>query len=189
MATTRLRKAFRYPDDSDDGQGREELDEEEQEKVIQRLHMQNDKRNSEYRIIFALLPLFSTVVFIPSLFSSGASVRETFASFLSILSLVATAYAMKYLPLRHPDPKGKRPVRNPDVARLQELLLPVDAAVCGLLALIYLFSTPMDLSVGVPSSAYLLPGAMLIIIVIARRVMVSVDLSHLETLRYDYKGA
>lgn len=30
---------------------------------------------------------------------------------------------------------------------------------------------------------------MLIIIVIARRVMVSVDLSHLETLRYDYKGA
>ena len=65
---------------------------------------------------------------------------------------------MKYLPLRHPDPKGKRPVRNPDVARLQELVLPIDSAVCGLLALIYLFSTPMDLSVGVPSSAYLLPG-------------------------------
>lgn len=30
MATTRLRKAFRYPDDSDDGQGHEELDEEGQ---------------------------------------------------------------------------------------------------------------------------------------------------------------
>jgi hypothetical protein len=51
MATTRLRKAFRYPDDSgDDEQGREELDEEEQDVVIRQLQAQNDKRNSEYTV-------------------------------------------------------------------------------------------------------------------------------------------
>ncbi|KAL4896320.1 hypothetical protein BDV59DRAFT_199518 [Aspergillus ambiguus] len=188
MATARLRKAFRYPDDSeDDGQAREELDEEEQDRVIQRLQMQNDRRNSQYSIIFAILPLFSTTVFVPSLFSSGSTVRELFISFLSILSLLATAYAMKYLPLRHPDPKGKRPVRNPDFARIQELVLPANAAVCGLLTLMYLFSSA-ELS-SIPSSAPLIPAAMLITIVIARRVMISVDLSHLENLRYDYKGA
>jgi hypothetical protein len=68
MATTRLRKAFRYPDESGDEQGRGELDEEglfcvfsssyvlftdrllEQELVIRQLQAQNDKRNSEYTV-------------------------------------------------------------------------------------------------------------------------------------------
>ena len=44
----RLRKAFRYPDDLDDQ--REELDEEEQERVIQRLQGQNEARNAQYSV-------------------------------------------------------------------------------------------------------------------------------------------
>jgi hypothetical protein len=72
MAAARLRKTFRYPEDSDDDEHeREELDEEgpfvnhrnlksiwsftdnpaEQESVIERLRVQNDKRNAEYSVI------------------------------------------------------------------------------------------------------------------------------------------
>lgn len=48
MAAVRLRKAFRYPEDSEED--REELDEEEQEKVIQQLGRQNDARNAQYSV-------------------------------------------------------------------------------------------------------------------------------------------
>lgn len=48
MAAVRLRKAFRYPEDSEED--RQELDEEEQEQVIQRLQRQNDTRNSQYSV-------------------------------------------------------------------------------------------------------------------------------------------
>ena len=48
MAAVRLRKAFRYPEDSD-GE-REELDEQEQERVIQQLQRQNDTRNAQYSV-------------------------------------------------------------------------------------------------------------------------------------------
>jgi hypothetical protein len=43
MAAVRLRKAFRYPEESE-GE-REELDEEQQERVIEQLQSQNDARN------------------------------------------------------------------------------------------------------------------------------------------------
>lgn len=61
MAALRLRKAFRYPEDSDDE--REELDEEEQERVIQQLQHQNDARNAQYSVsshASALVPTFSS---------------------------------------------------------------------------------------------------------------------------------
>lgn len=44
----RLRKAFRYPDESDDE--REELDEDEQERLIQQLQRQNEARNAQYSV-------------------------------------------------------------------------------------------------------------------------------------------
>jgi hypothetical protein len=48
MAAVRLRKAFRYPEESD-GE-REELDDEEQEQVIEQLQSQNDARNAQYSV-------------------------------------------------------------------------------------------------------------------------------------------
>lgn len=48
MAAVRLRKAFRYPEDSDED--REELDEQEQEQLIQQLQRQNDARNAQYNV-------------------------------------------------------------------------------------------------------------------------------------------
>lgn len=49
----RLRKAFRYPEELDE---REELDEEEQERVIEQLQNQNDTRNAQYTV-YILSPI------------------------------------------------------------------------------------------------------------------------------------
>ncbi|KAF7587504.1 hypothetical protein BBP40_007149 [Aspergillus hancockii] len=190
MAAARLRKTFRYPEDSgDDEYEREEPDEEEQESMIERLRAQNDKRNAEYSIIFAAIPLLSAIVFIPSLFSSGSGLLGWLLSFLSVLSLVATAYTMKYIPLQLPDPKGKRPMRSPDCpAHLRKLLLPVNITICSLLLFVYLSSSSVESSHNKQPTAYIVPIAMLAIIMFARQVMASVDLKHLEDLQYEYKG-
>lgn len=60
MAAVRLRKAFRYPEDSDED--REELDEEEQEQLIEQLQRQNDARNAQYHVNIAL-PASQTTFF------------------------------------------------------------------------------------------------------------------------------
>ncbi|KAL2816161.1 hypothetical protein BJX63DRAFT_430448 [Aspergillus granulosus] len=192
MASARLRKAFRYPDDDDDDDddARVELDEEEQERVIQHLQQQNDKRNSEYSLMFSAIPLVSTVVFLPSLLSSDSlGFTRRLYSFLGIASLLATAYTMKYIPPMHPDPKGKRPIRNPDLtAHVRRFLIPGNSAVCVLLGLVYLFSSGSS-SLGIQPTAYLVPAALLITVLLVRQIMISVDLGPLDELRYEYKGA
>ncbi|KAL2863042.1 uncharacterized protein BJX67DRAFT_268362 [Aspergillus lucknowensis] len=190
MASARLRKAFRYPEDSSDDDGRGELDEEEQERVIRHLQQQNDKRNAEYGLVFAAIPLLSTVFLLPSLLSpAGIGFSTRIYSLLSILSLLATAYTMKYIPPQRPDPKGKRPIRNPDLMMyVRRFIIPGNAAICVLLGLVYLFSSGGSPPGHLPV-AYLVPGALLMIVLLARHAMVSVDLKPLEDLRYEYKGA
>ncbi|OJZ87059.1 hypothetical protein ASPFODRAFT_132557 [Aspergillus luchuensis CBS 106.47] len=131
MATARLRRAFRYPDDSgDDEHSREELDEE------------------------------------------------------------VTAYIMKYLPLERPDPKGKRPMITPHaMASIRRYILPVNAAICVLLALVYASQPTTQSWLEIQPVTYLVPGAMFAAVLVARKVMLSVDLKALENLRYEYKGA
>ncbi|KAL4935738.1 hypothetical protein BDV06DRAFT_120875 [Aspergillus oleicola] len=189
MASARLRKAFRYPDDSGDEDAREELDEEEQDRVITQLKTHNEERDSQYSFIFAAIPLLSTVLFIPSLLSLnavGISVRSL--SLLGIISLLATAYTMKYVPPRRPDPKGKRAMRNPDLkTHVHYYIVPGNFGICAVLGLAYFLSA--EVSAGVQPVAYLLPPVLLATILIVRQAMGSVDLKPLEDLRYEYKGA
>ncbi|OJJ71488.1 hypothetical protein ASPBRDRAFT_126880 [Aspergillus brasiliensis CBS 101740] len=192
MATARLRRAFRYPDDSgDDEHSREELDEEaEQERVIEQLKSLNEKRNSEYSIVFAAIPLFSSFAFIAPILSGSSSLSERCLSLLGVLSLLVTAYIMKYLPLERPDPKGKRPMTTPHgMASIQRCILPVNAAICVLLALVYASQPRAQSSLEIQPVTYLVPGAMFAAVLVARKVMLSVDLRTLENLRYEYKGA
>ncbi|KAL4899168.1 hypothetical protein BDW74DRAFT_119125 [Aspergillus multicolor] len=189
MASTRLRRTFRYPDDSGDDDDREELDEEEQESVIRLLKRQNEERDSYYSLIFAALPLLSTIVFIPSLLSSRASgLLAPLLSLLGILSLAATAYTISSVPPRRPDPKGKRPMRSPDLRQYaRRYLLPGNTGICVLLGMAYLF--PPVTSTEIHPVIYLVPAALLITILFVRQVMASVDIKPLEDLRYEYKGA
>ncbi|KAL2819941.1 hypothetical protein BDW59DRAFT_119420 [Aspergillus cavernicola] len=189
MASARLRKAFRYPDDSGEDAAREELDEEEQERVIRHLQLQSEKRDSQYSTVFAAIPLLLTMVFLPSLLSPAALGFFTrFFNLLSITSLLATAYTMKYVPPQRPDPKGKRPMRNPDLMmHVRRFIIPGNSMACVLLGLGYLFSS--EAVAGIQPTAYLVPAALLVAILTVRQVMVSVDLKPLEDLRYEFKGA
>lgn len=111
-----------------------------------------------------------------------------FLALLGTLSLLATAYTIKYVPLQRPDPKGKRPVRALDLReRVGIYIIPCNAAMCALLGMAYFFRS--GASAGNHPIAYLVPAALLTVILIVRQVMASVDLETLEDLRYDYKGA
>ncbi|KAL4963188.1 uncharacterized protein BDV14DRAFT_202025 [Aspergillus stella-maris] len=189
MASARLRKAFRYPDDSGDEDVREDLDEEEQERVIGHLRSQNEKHDFQYKLIFVAIPLLSTFLFIPSFLSvSNVGISVRFLSLLGITSLLATAYTMKYVPPQRPDPKGKRPMRNLDLTtQVHQYIVPGNFAMCALLGLAYLSSA--GTSAGIQPVAYLLPIVLLTTILVVRQAMGSVDLKPLEDLRYDYKGA
>ncbi|KAJ5757869.1 uncharacterized protein N7511_006563 [Penicillium nucicola] len=184
MAAVRLRKAFRYPDESD-GE-REELDEEEQEQVIEQLQSQNDARNAQYSMVLTALPLVTTVVFIPSVLSTSNHV-ERLLSLIGMVALLATAYIMRSYPLQ-PDRKGKKPMtmHNERMARLHGALMPGTSAICLTLALV---SLSAGSSWGIQPVLYLIPGAMLVTILLAQRVMRSVDVTSLKNLQYEYKGA
>ncbi|MCJ1383074.1 hypothetical protein MMC17_006187 [Xylographa soralifera] len=53
MATTKLRKSFKFPvDNSDSDDTPEALDEEEQEKLIAKMRAENQERNDEYLVTF-----------------------------------------------------------------------------------------------------------------------------------------
>jgi hypothetical protein len=118
--TSRLRKTFRYPADSQDlgDESDEAMDEEgkfiyskvqhilgkhsntqtlEQESLIRNLRLQNETWNKTYTKILFALPLVSILPYIISLLNS-ASKRPPLLSLLSITSLLSTAYLVYIFP-------------------------------------------------------------------------------------------
>ncbi|KAJ5144111.1 uncharacterized protein N7515_002898 [Penicillium bovifimosum] len=182
MAAVRLRKAFRYPEESNE---REELDEEEQERVIEHLQKQNDARNAQYSIIFTALPLVAATVFVGPVFTASGQAERLFA-LLGLVSLLTTGYIMRCSPLQR-DRKGKRAmtVHNERIARVHAALVPGNGVVCVLLGLVYFSGSTGRIQ----PVLYLIPGVMLVSILLARSVMLSVDLASLKDLQYEYKGA
>ncbi|RAL16554.1 uncharacterized protein BO97DRAFT_402944 [Aspergillus homomorphus CBS 101889] len=191
MASSRLRRAFRYPDDSEnDENAREELDEEEQERVINGLKTLHDRRNSEYIIIFTAIPVLTATIYIPTMLSSSFTNFERCLALTCVLSLLTTAHTMRSLPHQSLVVKGKRLVTNSNgLFQAQQLLLIINAACCVLLALLYLISASTKSWFKTEPITSLVPGAMLATVSIARRFMLSVDIKDLENLRYGYKGA
>lgn len=115
---------------------------------------------------------------------------------------------MRLSPL-HPDRKGKKAItaENERIARLHSALLPVNGAVSLLLAAAYFLAGTGSTSTIRPV-LYLIPGgtcltiyslrvlyaytfstAMLAAILLARETILSVDISALKDLQYEYKGA
>ncbi|KAJ5745528.1 hypothetical protein N7520_010710 [Penicillium odoratum] len=186
MAAVRLRKVFQYPEDSDHENDREELDEQEQERVIEQLQRQNDTHNAHYNVIFTGIPLVLVTTFLPSILWAS-SFFQRLSSLIGIFSLLASAYTMRYLPL-HSDRKGKKPMLIEDerLAFAHTALIPVNGVVCGALALYTFWGTG---SSGPWPALYLIPTAMFGAILLARQMMLSVDLSTLKDLQYEYKGA
>jgi hypothetical protein len=144
---------------------------------------------------------------------SASTVGEAFLSLLAILSLLGSAYTMRHAPL-YPDRKGKKPLLAEDerLTWLLSALMPVNGAVCLLLTACFFFGAGSSYTIR--PVLYLIPGgtfslrlfsfwliiercrnltvlytAMLAVILLARETMLSVDLSALKDLQYEYKGA
>jgi len=193
MAAARIRRAFRYPDDSEFKYlDREELDEEEQEHLIKHLQLENEKRNTQYHVVFMIVPLVLAAAYIPSILSLSTSSHSKALSLFSIVSLVSTAYIVKSIPLKRPEHKGKKITRElKECSFFQKYMTSLNATLCILLLL---SSWHMEVnnrreSADISAVFYVVPGGILGAICIARELMQSVDISQLEELRYEYKGA
>ncbi|PLB54320.1 hypothetical protein P170DRAFT_421056 [Aspergillus steynii IBT 23096] len=190
MATARLRRVFRYPDDSGGEEpGREDLDEEEQELVISRLKAQNDRQNIGYSAIFSAVPIFPAVMLVPLALSGSMRLPERLFSLLGLLSLLLTACIMKFSPLQRLATEGLVS-RSRILAAVLRFSVPVNAITCGLLALAYMMGPRASPASGTQLLLiYFVPGVMFTSVMVVRHAMATVELRHLEDLRYEYKGA
>ncbi|PTB63813.1 hypothetical protein BBK36DRAFT_1125016 [Trichoderma citrinoviride] len=92
--TTRLRRTFHYPNDSDSDDTPEAMDEQEQDNLIQTLTTQNASQNESTARVLLLLPLLSTVAYVRPLLDPKTA---SFAVFC-LTSLLATAFLLHRLP-------------------------------------------------------------------------------------------
>lgn len=134
MATTRLRKTFHYPSDSDSGA--DELDEEHQEKLIDSFQAEDALKNELYRNAFLSIPIISALFFL-YIFVIASTARQRLIALLSISSLISTAYILKFLPIEAPERKGKRPIYQveADKGPVERYMVYLNAVLAGLLLL------------------------------------------------------
>ncbi|KZF25501.1 hypothetical protein L228DRAFT_280741 [Xylona heveae TC161] len=197
MATTRLRKTFQYPGDEDEDELPEHMDEEEQEKFIEQLREEDEKRNAFYTKSFVIVLLLLNLAYIHPVYNAR-SFQHILLSLLGVTSLLSSAYSLWYMPLRaKPDPKGKRPLRpgmDFEVGEwgggpIEQYLGVLNAGLCALLALA---AVRLKGRSSAPDGFWilcLLPGVASALVFTAKRTMLLVDVAELENLRYRYKGA
>ena len=136
MATTRLRKAFKYPREDDSEDEANELDEEHQEKLIADLQAKDAGKNELYRKAFVAIPLVAAVYFLYA-FVTASTARQRLIALMSISSLACTAYILQFLPTDAPERKGKRPLYQVEAAKspIEKYLPYMNMALAGLLLL------------------------------------------------------
>ncbi|OJJ44831.1 hypothetical protein ASPZODRAFT_745802 [Penicilliopsis zonata CBS 506.65] len=191
MSNLRLRNVFQYPGDSEIEPGREELDEEEQENTINQLYDENEKRNKEYKVAFSLLSFISIIPFVYEMLLTTLSTYERLLCISSIISLILTSYMMSHQLWQNLAlwPLNSLQTKKTEAFITSKILSSLNAMICGCLVLgVYLIE-----AMGWPCNSHLLlfltPGAMLIVALIVQALMHSIDINHLQSLRYAYKGA
>lgn len=106
MATTRLRRTFAYPTESDSDDP-PDLDEEHQEELLTTLQTQDEATSTLYRHLFLALPVLTSLVYTPSLFTA----RTATATFIALLSIGVpglAAYVLYFHPIKVPGRHGLR---------------------------------------------------------------------------------
>lgn len=108
-------------------------------------------------MVFTALPLLSIILFVPSMLSGSSTPAVRFLSFLGIVSLSSTAYIIRHFSLPLSDRKGKRPAAEVERAMfVRKALFTTNSVLCGLLVLVYLFTSPSSQSIW--PALYLVPG-------------------------------
>jgi hypothetical protein len=205
MATTRLRKAFRYPSESDSDNEPDELDEEHQERLIADLRAQDAAKSDFYRKAFTALPILAAVFFLYTAITASKA-RETLLAFLCISSLLCTAYILYFIPAEAPDKKGKKPVYRAEAAKspIEAYLPPLNSILAGALLIVSgigWLKVPREepwreaLPASKPMIRKMHNHMLTFTAVIyglcmwARKQLRPLDLDELHKARYEYKGA
>lgn len=159
--------------------------------MIKQLHRENEKQNAQYRLVFALLPLLPAAFFLSSLFLKSVTVTERLLCFTSLMSLVMSSFIISQLPLRQPDANEKKLGQDSKSARayVEANAMPINAGLSIVLVLVSCFAVMSGKSYAVPLILYVVPGIIFVAILVARKTMLSVDVTHLHNLRYEYRGA
>ncbi|KFA68664.1 hypothetical protein S40285_02647 [Stachybotrys chlorohalonatus IBT 40285] len=207
QTSARLRRTFHYPadDDSSDDSQPEVIDEEEQDRLIERLAADNAARDAQFRRILIAIPVLATVPYLPALFRPAT----TFFALLTITSLLSTAYLLHVQPAGH---TGIAPldawIRGADVkpgantsrllprglgdsgSPLQTYLPYLNVALVLVVALMGLRHGPTAAPIVGWVGTGNLPVLIHVAILAANLMMGSVDPEReLSGLRYQYKGA
>ncbi|KAK8202788.1 hypothetical protein IWZ01DRAFT_515427 [Phyllosticta capitalensis] len=211
MASTRLRKAFRYPTDSDsdsDGGPVEGIDEEEQAQLIARLRAQDAARTTFYQRAFVSLPALSALLYLRPLLAP-ANFSECLTALLALTSLAASGWILCCVPLSSAPGatsafemsdgarRGAGDAQTPLAHWAQALgLLPdgegpleryigvLNVLVAGIVAL-----SCWAAGERVGEWEGWVPGIVLGLVFLVRSQLAPVDVAGLEKLRYGYKGA
>ncbi|KAK5171448.1 uncharacterized protein LTR77_004592 [Saxophila tyrrhenica] len=188
MAITRLRKAFRYPSESDSDNEPDELDEEHQERLISDLQAQDAQKNELYRTAFVAISTLAWVFFMYT-FVVASTARQRLIALLSLSSLGCTAYVLYFMPIEKPDRKGKKPVYQVEAEKspVEKYLVYLNAALAGLL----LLAATLSWRKGLGDDAWreALPAVILGLTLFVRQQLAPLDLEDLQKARYEYKGA
>jgi hypothetical protein len=83
MATTRLRRTFAYPTESDSDDP-PDLDEEHQETLLTTLQTQDEATSTLYRNLFLALPVLTSLAWLPTL-TRASNATETFVAVISVV--------------------------------------------------------------------------------------------------------
>jgi hypothetical protein len=212
MDSTRLRKTFKYPSESEDSDAsRDELDEEgnayvditsstkhsctdhhspEQESLISKLRTSEAEQNALYNLIFSVLPLILVLPFL--FYLPSCTPRTALFCLLAITSLCSTAFIMRYLPMGSPRARGRTRHIEIEIDGPVEMYLPyLNGGISGLLLLA---SWSLKRRPGSQEGLWvflLLPAIMFAMVMIARKSMEDVEagITQLDGMKYNYKGA
>ena len=200
-ASARLRKTFQYPDDEDDIT-RDDLDEEEQEKLIDTIQKEDASQNAQIILVFSILPLTVVLPFFLFVLSANANRSHRLLCVLSISSLLASGYTMRFVPLPKDNVKRSRKtnqrlgVRVPESDGPIEEYLPVlNGVLSGLLAVAgVMLRGRHDHVEGLASIFWVflfVPAVMWVMVMVGRNSMgeVGEGVRELSGMKYDYKGA
>ncbi|KAM0715673.1 hypothetical protein Q7P37_009172 [Cladosporium fusiforme] len=188
MATTRLRRTFHYPSDSDDPP---DLDEEHQEELLNTLKAQDDATNTLYRHLFLGLPCLTSIIYLPSIFTSQ-SAADTFTALLSIASPALAAYVLYDHPILKPGRHGLRSLyvssgKGGIVKPTERHLIVLGAMLAGMLATV---AGQKWLGGRVEEAVWtVLPAVVFVLTMFVRQQLAPVDLEELRKARYELKGA
>jgi hypothetical protein len=106
MATTRLRRTFAYPTESDSDDP-PDLDEEHQEQLLTTLQSQDEATSNLYRHLFLALPVLTSLAYVPA-FAWASGATETVVVLLSVVVPALAAWILWAYPIKNDGEQGLR---------------------------------------------------------------------------------